>query len=153
MKQMTYMDALREAFVEEMKRDNTARAIWREVYAELSVGKTGLLGAATSRAEAQVMRLALLYALLDRSRVIAAEHLTAESAGVDDGSDVGYCEEVHNVEFTSFGIHFNFGNRTGMRLSGVRIHLACLRIDVALGFHIHAASGNCLAVFEVSCQS
>ena len=64
----------------EVRRDDKARAIWREVYGDLSAGKTGLLGAATSRAESQVMRLALLYALLDESTVICAEHLTAALA-------------------------------------------------------------------------
>lgn len=61
----------------EVRRDGAARAIWREVYADLSAGKPGLLGAATSRAESQVMRLALLYALLDESATIRAEHLAA----------------------------------------------------------------------------
>ncbi|MCB9875820.1 MAG: DUF3987 domain-containing protein [Planctomycetaceae bacterium] len=64
----------------EVRRDDKARAIWREAYGDLSAGKTGLLGAATSRAESQVMRLALLYALLDESTVIGAEHLTAALA-------------------------------------------------------------------------
>ena len=66
--------------VGEVKRDDEAREIWRTVYAELSEGKPGLLGAATSRAEAQVMRLAMLYALLDQSDLIGADHLTAALA-------------------------------------------------------------------------
>src|SRR6185295_646505 len=45
----------------ELKRDADTRAMWGTVYAELSEGKPGLLGAVTSRAEAQVMRLASLY--------------------------------------------------------------------------------------------
>lgn len=61
----------------ELKRDDAARALWHEVYAELSAGRPGLVGAITSRAEAQVMRLACVYALLDRSRVIARVHLEA----------------------------------------------------------------------------
>jgi hypothetical protein len=60
-----------------LSRDPRARQMWREVYPELSAGKAGLLGAATSRAEAQVMRLAMLYALLDESDEICAEHLLA----------------------------------------------------------------------------
>ena len=63
--------------VGELTRDEKARAIWYDVYPQLSAGKPGLLGAATSRAESQVMRLAMLYALLDRSPVIGSEHLTA----------------------------------------------------------------------------
>lgn len=61
----------------EMKRDDEARALWCHVYLELSEGKPGLLGAATSRAEAQVLRLSMVYALLDCSAVIRREHLLA----------------------------------------------------------------------------
>ena len=52
-----------------------ARKMWHAVYPELSEGKLGLLGAATSRAEAQVVRLALIYALLDGSAEIQKPHL------------------------------------------------------------------------------
>ena len=66
--------------VGEMKRDCEARELWHQIYPELSEGKPGLLGAMTARAEAQVMRLALLYALLDRSETIGAGHLRAALA-------------------------------------------------------------------------
>jgi hypothetical protein len=61
----------------ELRRDSATRDVWRGVYPTLSQGKPGLLGAATSRSEAQTMRLAMLYALLDRSQVIREEHLLA----------------------------------------------------------------------------
>jgi hypothetical protein len=61
----------------EMRRDDNARRIWHEVYPLLSDGKPGLHGAVTSRAEAQTMRLACIYAVLDRSSVISAPHLMA----------------------------------------------------------------------------
>ncbi|RIK78425.1 MAG: hypothetical protein DCC68_15495 [Planctomycetota bacterium] len=64
----------------EVRRDDAARELWHAVYADLSGGKPGLLGAITSRAEAQVMRLALVYALLDCSDTIRLEHLTAALA-------------------------------------------------------------------------
>jgi Protein of unknown function (DUF3987) len=64
----------------EIPRDETARKIWREVYPALSEGKMGMFGCATGRAEAQVLRLALVYAVLDRARAIAAEHLLAALA-------------------------------------------------------------------------
>ena len=73
--------------VEEMRRDNEARDLWGKVYAELSEGKPGLLGAVTARAEAQTMRLACLYALLDRSKIIKLDHLLAGLALW------GYCEQ------------------------------------------------------------
>jgi len=47
------------------------------VYEDLSSGCPGLFGAVTSRAEPQVMRLALVYALLDQSKTISIEHLRA----------------------------------------------------------------------------
>ncbi len=61
----------------EMRRNEEAREIWRAVYEELSEGKPGLLGAMIARAEAQVMRLACVYALLDRCPSIGKEHLLA----------------------------------------------------------------------------
>ena len=64
----------------EMRRNAAATEILAEVYPTLSAGKAGLLGAATSRAESQVMRLAMLYALLDKSDLIHAQHLTAALA-------------------------------------------------------------------------
>jgi Bifunctional DNA primase/polymerase, N-terminal/Protein of unknown function (DUF3987) len=64
----------------EMRRDDAARALWAEVYPRLSAGKPGLLGAVLSRAEAQTMRLACLYALLDGSAVVGVEHLRAALA-------------------------------------------------------------------------
>jgi len=61
----------------EMKRDAEAEILWCQVYPQLSEGRPGLLGAITARAEAQTMRLALVYALLDCSPEITAEHLRA----------------------------------------------------------------------------
>jgi hypothetical protein len=60
-----------------MRRDEEARELWRAVYGELSEGQPGLTGAMLGRAEAHVMRLAMLYALLDCSPAIRAEHLTS----------------------------------------------------------------------------
>jgi hypothetical protein len=66
--------------VEELKRDSAARKLWHAVYPDLSEGKRGLLGAVIARAEAQVMRLASIYALLDSSSVICETHLRAALA-------------------------------------------------------------------------
>jgi hypothetical protein len=43
----------------------TAREHWRKLYPRVPVDNPGLFGAATARAEARFVRLALLYALLD----------------------------------------------------------------------------------------
>ncbi len=61
----------------EFRRDHTSRQLWATVYPELSRGQPGLLGAVTSRAEAQVLQLSAIYAALDQSAVIRVEHLWA----------------------------------------------------------------------------
>ena len=66
---------------------DAAKAKWEEVYAQLSEDKGGLCGAACGRAEAQTIRLALIYALLDASRQIDLVHLMAGLALWD------YCEQ------------------------------------------------------------
>ena len=80
--------------VTQLKRDSQTRDIWHEVYPELSADRSGLTGAILNRAEAQVMRLACLYALEDLSTAIRPAHLQAALALW------GYCEEsvVHIFE-------------------------------------------------------
>jgi hypothetical protein len=63
-----------------LERDDQARQIWRRVYGDLSEGKPGLFGSVTGRAEAQVLRLSLIYALLDGASIIRSEHLLAALA-------------------------------------------------------------------------
>ena len=60
--------------------DAEARERWIAVYGPLSRGEQGLLGAATSRAEAHVVRLAAIYATLDRDSEIRLPHLEAALA-------------------------------------------------------------------------
>jgi hypothetical protein len=57
--------------------DPIAEKEWREQYKALAEERPGLFGAVTARAEAQVLRLSLLYALLDRSSAIGIAHLKA----------------------------------------------------------------------------
>ena len=59
---------------------DSAKDGWREVYGPLSEGKPGLFGAVVGRAEAQTVRLAALYAVLDRSDTIEFDHLAAALA-------------------------------------------------------------------------
>jgi len=61
----------------QMFRDATATALWRDVYPGLSDGEPGLVGAVLGRGEAQVLRLSLIYALLDQSPSIGETHLAA----------------------------------------------------------------------------
>jgi hypothetical protein len=64
----------------QITRDAQARDLWHHVYPTLSEGRSGLLGAVTARAEAQVLRLSCLYALLDCSSVVKEPHLKAALA-------------------------------------------------------------------------
>jgi hypothetical protein len=64
----------------ELALTEAARDRWLEVYPKLSQEVPGLYGAAIARAEAHVVRLALLYALLDRDNRIDQDHLDAALA-------------------------------------------------------------------------
>jgi hypothetical protein len=61
--------------------------MWKAVYPKLAGDRPGLFGALTGRAEALVTRMSLVYALLDSSPVIRAEHLSAALAAWK------YCED------------------------------------------------------------
>ncbi len=76
----------------------SAREPWAQVYGPLSEGKPGLFGAVVGRAEAQTLRLATLYAVMDESEAIEYEHLAAALALW------GYAEE---------SARYIFGDATG----------------------------------------
>ena len=61
-------------------RDAHARELWNHRYPYLSHARAALFGAATSRAEAQVLRLSAIYAALDCSPVVSIPHLEAALA-------------------------------------------------------------------------
>jgi hypothetical protein len=58
----------------------SAVELWEEVYPDLSSGKPGLFGAVVARAEAQVRRIATVYAVLDLSEEVQVAHLLAALA-------------------------------------------------------------------------
>jgi hypothetical protein len=60
--------------------DPDARERYSHVYEQLSAPQPGMLGAATGRAEAHTIRLALIYALLDSAPEITRRHLDAALA-------------------------------------------------------------------------
>ncbi len=66
--------------------DDEAKTDWIAIYPKLSEAQPGLYGSLVARSEAQVLRLALIYALLDGSQVITRAHLEAALACWD------YCE-------------------------------------------------------------
>ena len=90
-----YIESLHRAIVEaqapaigtisgEMAFADAARDRWEDFYVELAMTpRLGLAGAVTGRHEAQVARLALVYALADRSAVVGRVHLEAAIALAD----------------------------------------------------------------------
>jgi hypothetical protein len=95
-----FVSELRESIrfaqtVQRVERDEEARALWHDVYEPLSAGLPGLVGALTGRAEAQVMRIADVMALLDTSSKVKLPHLQAALALWD------YCRR--SVEYV-FGL-------------------------------------------------
>jgi hypothetical protein len=83
-------------------RDEEASVRWRELYRILGVPHPGLFGDVTARSEAQVLRLSMIYALLDKSEVIRREHLEAAYCLWQ------YCED---------SARFIFGDSTGDALA------------------------------------
>ena len=70
----------------EVKRDEEAEDLWAEEYKRLTARGDSMIDALLGRADAHVVRLSLLYALLDGSRAIRVQHLRAAIAFWD------YCE-------------------------------------------------------------
>ena len=66
--------------VGEIRRDDSVKEMWARLYHELTADRLGLMGAVTSRAAAQVMRLSMLQALLDKFTVMRAKHMLAAVA-------------------------------------------------------------------------
>lgn len=73
--------------VGEIERDEETELLWAEAYKRLTVRGDTMTDALLARAEAHTLRLSLLYALLDSSRVIRKAHLKAALAVWD------FCEE------------------------------------------------------------
>jgi hypothetical protein len=65
---------------DELKLTKRALRLWKRKYPTLTRDVSGLVGAATSRAEAQVRRVSLVYALMDQSDVVRTKHLQAALA-------------------------------------------------------------------------
>lgn len=81
----------------EISMSMAALELWDKGYPELAKERPGVLGAVLNRAEAQVIRLSLIYALLDGADQIAPTHLTAALAFWD------YCERSASKIFQGRG--------------------------------------------------
>jgi hypothetical protein len=74
-------------------RTSAPRELWNDSYPALSESRPDVYGAATSRAEAQVLRLSAIYAALDCSPLVEACHLQAALAVWD------YCQSSARLFF------------------------------------------------------
>jgi hypothetical protein len=68
------------SWAQHISLDDDARQLWWQRYPALSAARPGMWGAATARAEAHVVRLATIYALLDQRTRISITHLRAALA-------------------------------------------------------------------------
>jgi Protein of unknown function (DUF3987) len=75
----------------QITRTPAADALWDAEYDRLSAAKDGLEGAIGARGEPQVLRLSLIYALIDKSLVIDVQHVEAALAFWD------HCEATINA--------------------------------------------------------
>jgi hypothetical protein len=84
--------------VGEMRRDDEAKALWATAYTEMEKPQPGLYGAIRARGSAHVLRLSMIYALMDGEGVIRRPHLEAALAVWD---------------YAEASIRRIFGDRTG----------------------------------------
>jgi hypothetical protein len=135
-------------------RTAAARELWNDRYPALSQGRPDVFGAATSRAEAQVLRLSAIYAALDCSPLVEACHLQAALAVWD------YCLASARLFFDispadptaqriSEALDANPEGLTRNQIRGLfRRHVSKERIDLALeqlsslGLIIHHTSAG-----------
>ena len=113
--------------------DDEAFRAWKGIYAELAVGASGMFGSMTARAEAQVVRLSTLYAVLDGSPFIRLEHLQAAQAVWR------YCEE---------SVRFVFGDVLGDETADAILKMlkgapeGLTQTEINRSFHSHKSTAE-----------
>jgi hypothetical protein len=118
----------------EIKFTAEAEALWDAHYDQLSAAKDGVEGAIGARAEAQVLRLSLTYAILDKSCMIAVPHVTAALAFW------AHCEAT---------IHALWGSGVGADPGWAKRLLPLLQARRHSMTEIHAAVGRNVDVKEI----
>ena len=107
-----------------------AKKIWAKIYPRLSDGHPGFFGSMIGRAETQVIRLSLIYALLDGCPSVKPEHLFAALAFWDRVE-----ESVRHI----------FGEKTGYPLadailSAIRNAGSMAQVDISNSFGRHQSA-------------
>jgi len=113
--------------------DAEAYRAWESAYDVLTESATGIFGSMTARAEAQVVRLSTLYALLDSSSLIRMEHLKA-------AQEVwAYCED---------SVRHIFGNALGDETADAILRMlrnaadGMTQTEINRGFGSHKSSAE-----------
>jgi Protein of unknown function (DUF3987) len=94
--------SLEQPSVGPIRFDEIARHKWNDVYPNLTEDHPGLLGALTARTEAQVVRVAIIYALLDHQHLIGKAHLDAA---------------LEVVRYSNDSVRHIFGDTTGNHIA------------------------------------
>jgi hypothetical protein len=121
--------------VSRLVRSPEAGVLWHEVYPTLAAARTGSFGRVTERARPQVLRLALLYALLDKTDIVEPEHLRAALAVWN------YCEESARRIFGD-GRGVDSGGASEPEPLHVRLLDAIVRQPGINRRGLHEATGN-----------
>jgi bifunctional DNA primase/polymerase-like protein/uncharacterized protein DUF3987 len=119
--------------VAQMQRTAAAEQRWEAMYIGLAEEQPGLLGTITARAEAQVLRLSCLYALLDKTDTVDVAHLNAAYALWR------YCEDsARHIFGDMLGDPLADELRRMLRTAG-QAGLTRTDINNALGRHVKSA--------------
>lgn len=112
--------------------DSAARA-WEKIYPKLTSGRAGLVGSLTARAAPQVIRMAMIYAVIDGVNKIQLEHLKAALAFWQyTESSVSFIFKARSGDPIKAKVqqYLEAAGETGMTRSG---------ISEALGNHVRSA--------------
>ena len=118
-----------------MKLSDSARVMWGPLRHELGIKRVGIMSEFAVRAPANVIRLAIIYALLDRSAVVDVIHLQAAKAVWD------YCEASAKDIFS--GITGDF------RVDRILVELSTAPNNTVTQSDIHAMFGRHLSAERV----
>jgi hypothetical protein len=117
-----------------IRRDEGARAVWAGIYDDLVSPGVGMFGEMTARRAPIVLRLSLIYALLDGFGVILVEHLLAALAIWER------CEQ---------SVQFLFGDATGDSVADALHEAMRNRPEGATRTDLHAALGRNRTAAEI----
>ena len=126
--------------VGEMRRDDAAEAMWTKLYYVLAAERPGLAGALLARAHAHVVRLSMIFALMDRSAVVRRPHLeSAAAVWAYAEASVGYVfgDMLRDRRAEELVTALREAGAKGLRREKVRDlfsrNVSAVRIDLILG--------------------